>query len=229
MRPPFVDRRDAGRALAEKLRQYAGQPNLLVLGLPRGGVPVAHEVAVALGAPLDVFVVRKLGVPGHEEMAFGAIASGGVRVLDPEVVAQLRISDAMIERVTRAERAELEQREQMYRPERQFSDVEGRTVILVDDGIATGASMFAAVEALRQEHPAKIIVAAPVASPDAVRSLSAVADECVCVMTPAIFQAVGLWYLDFEQTTNEEVRELLREARRRTALATDAVGLGSHV
>lgn len=229
MRPPFVDRRDAGRALAERLRRYAGQPNLLVLGLPRGGVPVAHEVAVALGAPLDVFVVRKLGVPGHEEMAFGAIASGGVRVLDPEVVAQLRISDAMIERVTRMERAELEQREQMYRPERRFSDVDGRTVILVDDGIATGASMFAAVEALRQERPAKIIVAAPVGSPEAVRSLSAVADECVCVATPAIFQAVGLWYVDFEQTTNEEVRELLREARGRTAHATKAVGFGSDV
>src|SRR5579864_1025065 len=190
MHAPFVDRREAGRALAGKLREYVDQPNVLVLGLPRGGVPVAYEVAIALGAPLDVFVVRKLGVPGHEEMAFGAIASGGVRVLDPVVIAELRISDAAIDAVTREERIELEQREELYRPERQFSSVAGRTVILVDDGIATGASMYAAVRALRQERPAKIVVATPVASADSIRALANVADECVCVLRPAIFQAV---------------------------------------
>lgn len=226
MRAPFADRRDAGRVLAWKLRQYAGLSNVLVLGLPRGGVPVAYEVAIALGAPLDVFVVRKLGVPGHEEMAFGAIASGGVRVLDPAVVAQLRISDATIERVTRKERSELEQRERLYRPEARFSDVAGRTVILVDDGIATGASMYAAVQALRQERPGSIVVAAPVGSADGVRTLSAAADACVCVVTPTVFYAVGLWYVDFAQTTNEEVRELLRDARARTA---ETVGSRSDV
>lgn len=215
MHAPFVDRREAGRALAGKLREYVDQPNVLVLGLPRGGVPVAYEVAVALGAPLDVFVVRKLGVPGHEEMAFGAIASGGVRVLDPVVIAQLRLSDAAIDAVTREERMELEQREELYRPERQFSSVAGRTVILVDDGVATGASMYAAVRALRQERPTKIVVATPVASADAIRALANVADECVCVMRPVIFQAVGLWYLHFDQTSNDEVRRLLREARDR--------------
>ena len=217
-----MDRRDAGRALAGKLQRYAGLPNVLVLGLPRGGVPVAYEVATALGAPLDVFVVRKLGVPGHEEVAFGAIASGGVRVLDSSVVAQLRISDAMIERVTQMERSELEQREALYRPERRFSDVEGRTVILVDDGIATGASMYAAVLALRQERPAKVVVAAPVGSADGVRALAAIADECVCVLMPAMFHAVGLWYVNFEQTTNEDVRDLLRDARARVRTAEAA-------
>src|SRR6185312_2629791 len=170
MRAPFADRHDAGRALAAKLRPYVDRQDVLVLGLPRGGVPVAYEVAVALGAPLDVFVVRKLGVPGHEETAFGAIASGGVRVLDTAVVAYLRMSDAAIDMVTRREQLELDKREQLYRPDRQFGSVEGRTVILVDDGIATGASMFAAVQALRQEHPAKIIVAAPVASADAIQA-----------------------------------------------------------
>lgn len=227
MPKPFVDRHDAGRALAGKLRQYAREPSVLVLGLPRGGVPVAYEVAVALGVPLDVFVVRKLGVPGHEETAFGAIASGGVRVLDSAVVAYLRMSDAAIDMVTRREQLELDKREQLYRPDRQFSSVEGRTVILVDDGIATGASMFAAVQALRQEHPAKIIVAAPVASADAIQALSTIADECVCVFVPAIFQAVGLWYLDFDQTTNDEVRRLLREARDRRRPAAQTVGLGA--
>jgi len=220
MRAPYADRRDAGHALARTLRPYAGTPNLLVLGLPRGGVPVAYEVAVALGAPLDVFVVRKLGVPGHEEMAFGAIASGAVRVLDHGLVAQLGISEAVIERVTRAERGELERREQLYHPERPFSGVEGRTVILVDDGIATGASMHAAVEALRQERPARIIVATPVASADAMHSLSKAADECVSVLRPPVFHAVGLWYEDFAQTTDDEVRRLLRDARDRGTATT---------
>jgi len=229
MRPPFADRRDAGRALASRLRDHAGTPNLLVLGLPRGGVPVAYEVAVALGAPLDVFVVRKLGVPGHEEMAFGAIASGGVQVLDRVVIGQLGISDAAIDSVIRAERAELEQREQLYRPERQFSDIEGRTVILVDDGVATGASMYAAIQALRRERPARIIAATPVASADAVTLLSTAADECVCVLAPPVFHAVGLWYRNFDQTTNEEVQRLLRDARDRAVRAPAADMVGADV
>jgi predicted phosphoribosyltransferase len=221
MRAPFLDRLDAGHILAQALSQYGNQPDVLVLGLPRGGVPVAHEVALALGAPLDVFVVRKLGVPGYQEAAFGAIASGGVRVLDPMVVAHLHIADSVIEQITRKERVELERREEIYRSERRFSRVEGQTVILVDDGIATGASMYAAVEALRQERPARIIVAAPVASPSAIRMLSKVADDCVCVIVPEAFHAVGLWYEDFTQTSNEEVRRLLNDARART-LSVDA-------
>lgn len=221
MRPPFLDRRHAGRTLARALWQYANAPNVLVLGLPRGGIPVAYEVAVALGAPLDVFVVRKLGVPGYEEAAFGAIASGGVRVLDPGVIGHLGITDDVIESVTRKERVELERRERLYHPERSFSRVAGQTVILVDDGIATGASMYAAVDALRQERPAKLVVAAPVASPAAVRALSPVADDCVCVMVPEMFQAVGQWYEDFSQTSDDEVRRLLKEAATRF-LRTDA-------
>lgn len=215
MRAPFFDRRDAGRRLALALRRYRNQPHVLVLGLPRGGVPVAYEVALALGAPLDVFVVRKLGVPGYEEVAFGAIASGGVRVLDPSVIAQLRIADDAIEEVTRRERRELERREQLYRPARGFSSVDGQTVILVDDGIATGASMYASVEALRQERPTKLVVAAPVASPTAIHLLSGLADDCVCVIAPERFEAVGSWYQDFIQTSDEDVRRLLSDARAR--------------
>jgi predicted phosphoribosyltransferase len=220
MRAPFADRREAGRALARQLRQYAHVANVLVLGLPRGGVPVAFEVALALHAPLDVFVVRKLGVPGYEEAAFGAIASGGVRVVDPAVIAQLNMPAEIIDMVTRKEQRELERRERLFRPDREFSSVAGRTVILVDDGIATGATMYAAVEALRRQQPAKVIVAAPVASPSAVRALSAVADACVCAIVPEGFQAVGYWYEDFAQTTDEEVRQLLSEARVRTPTPT---------
>jgi len=212
MSAPFKDRRDAGRALARKLTEYANDPAVVVLALPRGGVPVGYEVAVALRAPLDVFVVRKLGVPGYEEAAFGAIASGGTRVLDPEVVAQLRLPNDMIDAVTRRERLELERREQLYRPDRPFVEVAARTVILVDDGIATGASMYAAAEAIRLEHPERLVIAAPVASPAALRLLSKVADDCVCVIAPEMLHAVGLWYEDFSQTTNEEVRSLLRDA-----------------
>lgn len=215
MRAPFLDRRDAGRALAQALWPYTNKPHVLVLGLPRGGMAVASEVAIALGAPLDVFVVRKLGVPGYAETAFGAIASGGVRVLDPTTIAQLHISDELIEQVTRKERLELDRREALYRAERPFSRVEGQTVILVDDGIATGASMYAAVEALRQERPAKLIVAAPVASPTATRALSKAADDFVCVFVPHAFQAVSLWYEDFSETSNDDVRRLLNEARTR--------------
>lgn len=215
MRAPFFDRRDAGRRLARALWRYASEPHVLVLGLPRGGVPVAYEVALALGAPLDVFIVRKLGVPGYEEVAFGAIASGGVRVLDQTVIAQLNIGDDAIAEVTRKERRELERREQLYRSAGGFSSVDGQTVILVDDGIATGASMYAAVEALRQERPAKLVVAAPVASSTAIHALSGLADDCVCVMAPEMFEAVGSWYQDFTQTSDEEVRRLLSDARAR--------------
>lgn len=221
MRPLFLDRHDAGRSLSRALSQYAQKADVLVLGLPRGGVPVAYEVALALGVPLDIFVVRKLGVPGYEEAAFGAIASGGVRILDPAVIAYLHITNDVIENVTRKERVELERRERIYRPERQFSHVEGKTVILVDDGIATGASMYAAVEALRQERPARLIVAAPIASRTAMRTLSQVADDCVCVAAPEMFHAVGLWYEDFSQTSNEDVRRLLSDARARSAGATE--------
>lgn len=222
MRAPFRDRHEAGRLLAQSLRQYANNRDVLVLGLPRGGVPVAYEVAIALGVPLDVFVVRKLGVPGHEEAAFGAIASGGVRVLDPSVIAYLHITGDVIDRITRNERVELERREELYRPDRGFSRVQGQTVILVDDGIATGASMSAAVEALRQERPARLVVATPVASPSALAALSRVADDVVCITVPQMFRAVGLWYEDFSQTSNAEVRRLLSDARARTASANAA-------
>ena len=213
----FTDRRDAGRALARKLVDYADDPTLIVLGLPRGGVPVAYEVATALGAPLDVFIVRKLGVPGYQEAAFGAIASGGVRVIDATVIAHLRLPNETIEKITRREQQELAHRERLYRADRPFIGVEGRTVILVDDGIATGASMYAAVEALRAEHPQKLIVAAPVASTQAVQLLSKVADACVCVLLPEMLQAVGLWYEDFTQTSNAQVSRLLRDARDRAS------------
>jgi putative phosphoribosyl transferase len=206
----FRNRFEAGRRLAEELApRYGGRDDVLVLGLPRGGVPVAYEVARALRAPLDVFVVRKLGVPGHEELAMGAVASGGVRVLDPQVVADCAVSRRDIDLVTERESEELERRERSYRGGRPFSDVRGRTVILVDDGLATGSTMRAAVEALRREGPAAVVVAVPVAPRDTCEALGAVVDDIVCAATPEPFVAVGLWYEDFSQTTDEEVRELL--------------------
>jgi len=214
MRRGFQDRREAGQQLAAQLRHYACRPDVIVLGLARGGVPVASEVARALDVPLDVFVVRKLGVPGYEELAMGAIASGGVRVLDPRVIQALHISDAAVARVTSEERRELERREDVYRDMRPSPDVEGRTVILVDDGLATGASMFAAVAALRQQKPAAIVVAVPVAAPEACAAMSEAADGCVCVLTPQNFRGVGAWYADFSQTTDAEVRALLEAAAR---------------
>jgi predicted phosphoribosyltransferase len=209
----YRDRSEAGRVLAGKLRAYAGQPNLLVLALPRGGVPVGFEVAQALHAPLDVFLVRKLGYPGHEELAMGAIASGGVRVLNEDVVRVLQVSDDVLEAVAAAEQQELERRERLYRGDRSPLDVRDKIVILVDDGLATGASMKAAVAALRQMGPARIVVAVPVGSVDTCYEMRDVADDVVCAATPEPFRAVGLWYEDFSQTTDEEVRDLLnREA-----------------
>lgn len=212
------DRREAGRLLATQLRSYAGRPDVLVLALPRGGVPVAYEVARALGAPLDVFLVRKLGVPGHEELAMGAVASGGVRVLNEQVTGPLQIPDAVIDAVTQRELQELARRERLYRGDRPPPDVRRRTVILVDDGLATGSTMLAAIRALRQLQPARIVVAAPVASRDTCEQLSLEADEVVCAITPEPFHAVGLWYEDFSQTTDEEVQDLVaRSARELTA------------
>jgi len=205
----FRDRREAGRLLAAQLGAYAKRPDVLVLALPRGGVPVAAEVASALGAPLDVFVVRKLGVPGHEEYALGAIATGGVRVLNEEVVQALRIPDRVIDALAGREQEELARRERVYRGHRPPPDVRGRTVILVDDGLATGATMHAAIRALRQQQPARIVVAVPTASPETCAELKTEVDDVICATTPDPFYAVGLWYEDFSQTTDEEVRELL--------------------
>jgi predicted phosphoribosyltransferase len=210
----FLDRFEAGRLLAERLRHYAGRDDVVVLALPRGGVPVAHEIARALDAPLDVFIVRKLGVPGHEELAFGAIATGGVRVLNADVVRDLGIPPAWIEAVTEQQQRELERRERVYRDDRPAPDVAGKTAILVDDGLATGSTMWAAVRALRRLGPARIVVAVPVADPDVCAGLRTEAEEVVCLDTPRPLRAVGAWYEDFSQTTDEEVRELLaREAQ----------------
>jgi len=209
----YHDRTEAGRFLAVELGRYANRPDVLVLGLPRGGVPVAAEVASALHAPLDVFLVRKLGVPGHEEYAMGAIASGGVQVLNQEALRSLRIPGYVIEEVAAKEQEELVRRERLYRGERPFPEVRGKTVILVDDGLATGASMHAAVKALRQQQAGCIVVAVPVAAPETCEQLGREVDEIVCGETPRPFHAVGLWYDDFSQTTDEEVRELLERGR----------------
>src|SRR5262249_33218106 len=208
----FFDRADAGRQLAEHLAQYADDADVVVLGLPRGGIPVAYEVARALHAPLDVYVVRKLGVPGYPELAMGAIASGGVRVLNEDVVANLGIPDHLIDAVAAEEEAELWRREQAYREGRPPLDVRGKKAILIDGGLATGATVRAAVEALRQRGPAKIIVAVPVGAAETCAEFEQIADEATCARTPEPFLAVGYWYGDFSQTTNEEVREQLAQA-----------------
>jgi predicted phosphoribosyltransferase len=208
----FRDRTEAGRRLAERLTAYADRPDVLVLALPRGGVPVAYEVARALRAPLDVFLVRKLGVPGYEELAMGAVATGGVRVLNDQIVADLRIPDHVIEAVAEAEQQELARRERVYRGDRPPPDVRHRTVILVDDGLATGATMQVAIKALRALPPARIVVAVPTGSPETCEQLKAQADDVICAITPEPFHAVGLWYEDFTQTTDEEVRDLLARA-----------------
>jgi len=205
----FRDRREAGRVLADQLTSYENRPDVLVLALPRGGVPVGYEVAHALQAPLDVFLVRKLGVPGHEELAMGAVATSGVRVLNDDVVKPLGISDHMIEAAAAQELEELNRRERLYRGGRPVPDMSGRTVILVDDGLATGATMRAAIQALRQQQPARVVVAVPTASPDICEALRSEADDVICVMTPEPFFAVGHWYDDFTQTTDDEVRRLL--------------------
>jgi len=213
---PFEDRRAAGRALAAELQHYANRDDVLVLALPRGGVPVAFEVAQALGAPLDLFLVRKLGTPGHRELAMGAIASGGVRVLNDDVVRWYGITNADIDAVAREEQRELERRESAYREGREAAPVDGRTVILIDDGLATGSTMRAAVQAVRLRRPARVVVAVPVGAPQTCDELSAIADEVVCARTPEPFAAVGQWYRDFDQTTDQEVRDLLRAHARTT-------------
>ena len=208
---PYRDRRHAGVELARHLADVKGQ-DVVVLALPRGGVPVAFEVARALDAPLDVFVVRKLGLPGHPEFAMGALASGGVRVLNDEVVRLYRIPEQAVEAIAQDEQTELERRERAYRSQRPALDVRGRTVVLIDDGLATGSTMKAAVEAVRALSPARIIVAVPVGSPDTCREFAAIADDIICARAPEHFAAVGQWYDDFRQTTDEEVRELLQTA-----------------
>ena len=208
----FPDRIEAGRLLAEKLEKYANRDDVIVLGLPRGGVPVANEVAKSLRAPLDVFIVRKLGVPGFKELAAGAIASGGVRVLNEDVMRAIPHADEAIEAVTAQETAELERREEIYREGRPAPELRDWIVILVDDGLATGATMRAAVKALRQRGAAKIVVAVPVGPPDTCHEIEEQADETICLSTPEFFQAVGQYYDDFSQTTDEDVRELLVQA-----------------
>jgi putative phosphoribosyl transferase len=208
----FHDRRDAGRQLAARLRDYAGRRDVLVLALPRGGVPVGYEVARALGAPLEVFLVRKLGVPGREELAMGALASGGIRVLNDDVVRTLGIAPSTIEEVVEGEEAELARREREYRGDRPAPDVAGRAIIIVDDGLATGSTMRAAVLGLRERGPSEVVVAVPVGAPETCAAMNLVADQTVCVYTPEQFAAVGLWYADFSQTTDAEVRELLNAA-----------------
>jgi erythromycin esterase-like protein/predicted phosphoribosyltransferase len=220
----FQDRREAGRVLAGLLERYRGRPGVLVLGLPRGGVPVAYEVATALGAPLDVFLVRKLGVPGHEEVAMGAIASGGTLVLNEDVIRGLDIGPEVVQRVAEREGRELLRREQAYRQGRPAPELAGATVIVVDDGLATGASMRAAVQALRRLRPARIVVAVPAAPESTCRELEAVVDEVVCATTPTPFLAVGESYWDFTQTTDEEVRDLLRAASAARPAAAGAQG-----
>lgn len=214
MSVPFRDRRDAGKRLAAQLKAYAGRSDVLVLALPRGGVPVAYEVAEAIGAPLDVVLIRKLGVPGREELAMGAIASGGVRVLNPSVVEGLGIPDAVIEEVAAAEERELSRRERLYRGAHPAPDVLGKIVILVDDGLATGSTMRAAVEAIRAQGPSRIVAAVPVAAPVVCEAIQEVADETVCAVTPEPFDAVGYWYEDFSPTSDEEVRDLLGRSGR---------------
>jgi len=206
---PFHNRREAGKALAARLASYADTPDLLVLALPRGGVPVAFEVARALHAPLDAFLVRKLGVPGHEELALGAIASGGIRVLNPDVVQMLEIPDDVIEAVTQRERRELARRERIYRDDRSPPDVRDHTIMLIDDGLATGASMRAAIAALYDQRARRIVVAVPVAASQTCAELGTEVDDIICLDTPDPFYGVGWWYEDFSQMTDAEVHDLL--------------------
>lgn len=213
--PLFADRRDAGRKLAAKLGSFAGKPDVIVLALPRGGVPVAFEVAQALDAPLDVILVRKLGTPGQEELAMGAVASGGVRVLNEGVTQALNVPRQVIETVTQREQQELERREQLYRNGRPAPDLHGKTVILVDDGLATGATMVAAVKGVRAQGAERVVVAVPTAALETCAAFEQVVSAVVCAETPEPFVSVGMWYADFAQTTDAEVRELLARAAQR--------------
>ena len=218
MERAFANRTEAGRLLAEKLEKYANRNDVIVLGLPRGGVPVAYEVAKRLHVPLDVFIVRKLGVPGFEELAAGAIASGSVRVLNEDVMRAIPYGDAAIEAVTAKETVELQRREQIYREGRPAPELRDKIVMLVDDGLATGATMRAAVKALRQSGAAKIVVAVPVGPPDTCREIAQEADETICLSTPEFFQAVGQYYQDFSQTSDDDVRKLLTIAAQEISL-----------
>ncbi|HEY3041549.1 MAG TPA: phosphoribosyltransferase [Pyrinomonadaceae bacterium] len=220
----FRDRTDAGQHLAARLTKYANRPDVLVLALPRGGVPVAYEVAKQIGAPLDVFLVRKLGVPGHEELAMGAIASGGVRVINKEVVRLLQIPNELIDAVAAVEQQELERRQHEYRDDRSPPEVKGLVVILIDDGLATGSTMRAAAAALRKQGPARLVIAVPVSAPETCDEFRSEVDEIVCAVTPEPFRGVGLWYKDFSQTTDEEVRELLERARQKHPAARHWAG-----
>jgi predicted phosphoribosyltransferase len=208
----FRDRKQAGRLLAERLRKYAGRDDVVVLALPRGGVPVSYEVAKELGAPLGLLLVRKVGVPGHEELAMGAIATGGLLVLDDQLVRALGIDESQLQRAVAAEARELERRAAAYNGNRNPPQLEGKTVILVDDGLATGSTMRAAALTVRQLNPARIVVAVPVASAETCQEFEDVVDEILCEVTPQPFRAVGLWYDDFSQTSDDEVRELLARA-----------------
>jgi predicted phosphoribosyltransferase len=210
----FANRREAGRQLAQKLLVYADRADILILALPRGGVPVAYEVAATLNVPLDVLIVRKLGLPGREELAIGAIASGGIQIINKSIVQAMKIDPSVINSVVAREIAELQRREQQYRGNRPAQDVRDRTVILIDDGLATGASMFAAIRALRSQHPARTIIAVPAAAPQAIDALKPEVDEIVFVIAPDPFEGVGKWYENFSQTTDEEVRLLLDKADR---------------
>jgi predicted phosphoribosyltransferase len=214
---PFADRSEAGRDLAGRLQHYARRPDVVVLALPRGGVPVAFEIAERLGVSLDIFLVRKLGMPGHPEYAMGAIASGGVRVLNDDAVGGYGITSEAIEAVARVELTELERREREYREGHAAAELRGKTVILVDDGLATGSSMRAAVEAVRRQAPARVVVAVPVGAPSTCAAFERIADETLCARTPDPFDAVGLWYRDFSQTTDDDVRALLRRHADRMA------------
>lgn len=210
----FLNRRDAGMMLAQKLLEYADNPDVIILALPRGGVPVAYEVALALGAPLDVWLVRKLGLPGQEELAIGAIASGGIQILNRDIVHSLSLEPEVIQNIVDRELQELQRREEQYRGKRPAPQVHDRIVLLIDDGLATGASMLAAVTALHTKHPARIVVAVPTAAPQAISILRPKVDEILAILSPDPFEGVGKWYNDFSQTTDEEVQQLLDEANR---------------